>query len=94
MRSGSAPRNMRLDKFLKVARLAKRRAEAKAALDAGRIDCGGHPAKASHQVKAGDELLIRYASRNVRIRIDSVPERPNSQRGAEKCYTVLDGGEF
>jgi ribosomal 50S subunit-recycling heat shock protein len=85
---------MRLDKFLKVVRLAKRRAEAKAALDAGRIECGGHPAKASHQVKAGDEILIRYASRNVRIRIDSVPERPSSQRGGEKFYTVLDGGDF
>src|SRR5579862_5053290 len=65
---GAARRTMRLDKFLKVSRLAKRRTAAKEALDAGRIECGGHPVKPAHVVKPGDELLIRYASRDVRVR--------------------------
>ncbi len=88
MRSGSASKRMRLDKYLKVARLAKRRSEAKEALDAGRIECAGRPVKASYQVKVGDELLIHYARDDVRVRIDAVPERAAKGR-AEKFYTLL-----
>jgi len=80
---------MRLDKFLKVSRLAKRRTEAKEALDARRIECGDRPVKASHQVKVGDELLIHYASRDVRVRIEAVPERPGARVRAESLYTLL-----
>ena len=81
---------MRLDKFLKVSRLAKRRTEAKEALDAGRIEIGGHPVKPSHAVKVGDELLIRYASRDVRVRIVAVPDRPGPRVKPESLYAVLD----
>jgi ribosomal 50S subunit-recycling heat shock protein len=81
---------MRLDKFLKVSRLAKRRTEAKEALVAGRIELGGRAVKASHPVKIGDELLIHYASRDVRVRILAVPERPGGRVKAESLYTVLD----
>jgi ribosomal 50S subunit-recycling heat shock protein len=80
---------MRLDKFLKVSRLAKRRSEAKEALDAGRIECGGRPVKASHVVKAGDELLIHYASRTVRVRVEAVPEKAMPKLQAQALYTVL-----
>ena len=82
---------MRLDKFLKVTRLAKRRTEAKEALDAGRIEGNGKPLKASHQVKVGDELLIHYARGDVRVRVDSVPERPGLRADSAKFYTVLAG---
>lgn len=92
---------MRLDKFLKVTRLAKRRAEAKEALDAHRIellvDCGGTgPAglprtlKPSHRVKPGDELLIHFASRDVRVRVDAVPEKLGPKTKPESLYTILD----
>lgn len=89
MRSGSARKSMRLDKFLKVARLAKRRTEAKEALHAGRIECGGRPVKASYNVKVGDELLIHYASRNVRVRVEAVPERPGAKVSPNQLYTVI-----
>jgi ribosomal 50S subunit-recycling heat shock protein len=80
---------MRLDKFLKVSRLAKRRTAAKEALDAGRIECGGRPVKPAHQVKPGDELLIHYASRDVLVRVLAVPERPNARVKPADLYTLL-----
>lgn len=89
MTCGAEPKRLRLDKFLKVSRLAKRRTEAKDALDAGRIECDGRPVKPSHIVKAGDVLLIRYATRSVRVRVDSVPER-SAGRSSGACYTVLE----
>ena len=80
---------MRLDKFLKVSRLAKRRTAAKEALDAGRIECGGRPVKPSYEVKAGDELLIHYASHDVRVRVIAVPERPGARVDPGSLYAVL-----
>lgn len=80
---------MRLDKFLKVAQLAKRRTSAKEALDAGRIECGGRPVKASHQVRIGDELLIHYATRDVLVRVISLPERPTARVKPDSLYVVL-----
>lgn len=68
---------MRLDKFLKVSRLAKRRTEAKDALDAGRIidPRSGRALKAGYDVKAGDVLEIHYSRKTLTVRIVSVPER-------------------
>jgi ribosomal 50S subunit-recycling heat shock protein len=80
---------LRLDKFLKVARLAKRRTEAKEALDAGRILCAGRVAKASHEVKPGDELLIQYATRTVRVVVKAVPERIGP-KNAQVLYTLIE----
>lgn len=80
---------MRLDKFLKVSRLAKRRTAAKEALDAGRIELDGHAVKPSHQVQPGDELLIHYASRDVRVRITAVPDKPGARVKPETLYDLL-----
>ena len=80
---------MRLDKYLKITRLAKRRTEAKEALDAGRIESSGKPLKASHQVKVGDELLIHYARGDLLVRVDAVPERAGAKADSAKFYTVL-----
>jgi ribosomal 50S subunit-recycling heat shock protein len=80
---------MRLDKFLKVARLAKRRTAAKEALDAGRIECGGRPVKPAHRIKIGDELLIHYASRSLLVRVAALPERPGARVKPESLYDVL-----
>lgn len=55
--------NMRLDKYLKVSRLIKRRTVANEACDAGRVLINDKPAKASAQVKAGDILEIRFGSK-------------------------------
>ncbi|HEV2038309.1 MAG TPA: RNA-binding S4 domain-containing protein [Candidatus Eremiobacteraceae bacterium] len=80
---------MRLDKFLKVSRLAKRRSEAKEALDARRIECAGKPVKASYTVKPGDELTIHYATRTVRVRVEAVPERPAQKTSPHELYSIL-----
>ena len=77
---------MRLDKFLKATSLAKRRAVAKEALDAGRLERDGVTLKPSYQVKIGDRILIHYASRDVLIRVDALPQ---AKLSAKTCYTVL-----
>ncbi|MDR1298883.1 MAG: RNA-binding S4 domain-containing protein [Oscillospiraceae bacterium] len=65
---------MRLDKYLKVSRLIKRRTVANEACDAGRVDVNGKAAKASYDVKAGDLLHLRLGGRELRVEVVSVPE--------------------
>ena len=60
---------MRLDKFLKVSRLIKRRAVANEACDAGRVTINGKPAKASTNVKVGDVIEIAFGTKNVKVRV-------------------------
>ena len=61
---------MRLDKFLKVSRLIKRRTLAKQVADQGRITINGKVAKASSVVKEGDELAIRFGQKIVTVKIN------------------------
>lgn len=65
---------MRLDKFLKVSRLIKRRTVANEACDAGRVTVNGRPAKASAQVKAGDVIEIGFGTRTVKVEVLDVRE--------------------
>ncbi len=65
---------MRLDKFLKVSRLIKRRTVANEACDAGRVLVNDKPAKASTAVKEGDILEIQFGTRNVRVEVLNVKE--------------------
>ena len=60
---------MRLDKFLKVSRLIKRRTVANEARDAGRVMVNGKPAKASVNVKVGDEIEILFGQKAVKVRV-------------------------
>ena len=60
---------MRLDKFLKVSRLIKRRTVANEACDAGRVTVNGKPAKASTNVKVGDVIEIAFGTKNVKVRV-------------------------
>ncbi len=60
---------MRLDKFLKVSRLIKRRTVANEACDASRISVNGKPAKASYDVKLGDVLSISFGAKLVTVRV-------------------------
>jgi ribosomal 50S subunit-recycling heat shock protein len=60
---------MRLDKFLKVSRLIKRRTVANEACDAGRVSINGNPAKASANVKVGDEIEIMFGQKSVKVRV-------------------------
>ena len=65
---------MRLDKFLKVSRLIKRRTVANEACDAARISVNGRSAKASYDVKVGDIVTIAFGTKNVTIRVLEIKE--------------------
>ena len=65
---------MRLDKYLKVSRLIKRRTVANEACDNERITVNGRPAKASYDVKVGDVLEIRFGAKTVKIEVLAVAE--------------------
>ncbi len=65
---------MRLDKFLKVSRLIKRRTVANEACDGGRVSVNGAPAKASRDVKVGDVIEIRFGERVTKVEVLSVAE--------------------
>ena len=67
-------KKMRLDKFLKVSRLIKRRTVANEACDAGRVTVNDRPAKASAQVKAGDVIEIAFGTKSVRVEVLNVQE--------------------
>ena len=65
---------MRLDKYLKVSRLIKRRTVANEACDAGRVLVNDKPAKASVQVKTGDTVEIQFGSRKVKVEVLEVKD--------------------
>lgn len=63
---------MRLDKFLKTARIIKRRTIANEACDAGRVSVNGKVARASYDVKVGDVIEIAFGTRNVKVQVTAV----------------------
>jgi len=65
---------MRLDKYLKVSRLIKRRSVANDACDNERVTVNGREAKASYQVKPGDIIEIAFGSRRLRVEVTAVTE--------------------
>ena len=65
---------MRLDKFLKVSRLIKRRTVANEACDGARVTVNGRPAKASYDVKVGDRLEIQFGARTLAVEVLRVAE--------------------
>ncbi|MEH7380103.1 RNA-binding S4 domain-containing protein [Bacillus sp. JJ1533] len=79
---------MRLDKFLKVSRLIKRRTLAKEVADQGRILINGLAAKASSNVKIGDELTIRFGQKVVTVKIEDLQETTKKE-DATKLYSVV-----
>ncbi|MFL1999001.1 RNA-binding S4 domain-containing protein [Lysinibacillus irui] len=79
---------MRLDKFLKVSRLIKRRTLAKEVADQGRITVNGKIAKASSAIKAGDELAIRFGQKIVTARVEELRDTVKKEDAA-KMFTIL-----
>ena len=65
---------MRLDKFLKVSRLIKRRSVANDACDATRVSVNGKPAKASYNVKLGDLITVAFGTKAVTVRVREIKE--------------------
>ncbi len=80
---------MRLDKFLKVSRIIKRRTVAKDASDSGVVLINGKEAKASSKVKVGDILEITFGNRIVKVRVEQLLESTKKE-DAELMYTMLD----
>ncbi len=80
---------MRLDKYLKVSRLIKRRTVANEACDNAHVTVNGRPAKASYDVKEGDELVLTFGERRVRVRVLDVKEH-TLKADAASLYEVLD----
>ena len=78
---------MRLDKYLKVSRLIKRRTLANDVADAGRVIVNGKPAKASYAVKIGDVIEI---NRPVKVRVLSIDE-PKGKDVARELFEILEG---
>ncbi|MCA1032829.1 RNA-binding S4 domain-containing protein [Bacillus timonensis] len=79
---------MRLDKFLKVSRLIKRRTLAKEVADQGRISINGIQAKASSNVKAGDELTLKFGQKVVTVKINDIQDSTKKEDAAQ-LYSII-----
>ena len=79
---------MRLDKYLKVSRLIKRRTVANEACDNGLVTVNGKPARASYEVKEGDQITLRFGVRTVTVEVLSVQETVR-QRDAAALYRQI-----
>ena len=78
---------MRLDKFLKVSRLIKRRTVANEVSDMGRVYVNGNSSK---QIKEGDEIKIEYANRTVIAKVLKVPSNNVSVQEAPSLYEIVE----
>ena len=74
---------MRLDKYLKVTRLIKRRTVANEACDAGRVTANGKPAKASVNVKAGDIIEIMFGQKTVKVEVVAIAATTKKEEAGE-----------
>lgn len=81
---------MRVDKFLKVSRLIKRRTVANEVSDMGRVLINGNPAKPAKQIKENDIITIEYANRTVKAQILKVPTTNVSIQEAPSLYKLID----
>ncbi len=81
---------MRLDKFLKVSRLIKRRTVANEVSDMGRVLINNIPAKPAKQVKENDIITIEYANRTVKAKILQVPTGNVTVQQAPSLYELID----
>lgn len=79
---------MRIDKYLKISRLIKRRTIANEACDAGRVSVNGKPVKASYDVKVGDVIEISFGTKQVKAEITAITESTKKEDAAE-MYKLL-----
>ena len=79
---------MRLDKFLKVSRLIKRRTVANDACDNARVTVNDRPAKASYEVKVGDIIEINMGARPLKVTVTNVTEHATKENAADNYVVV------
>lgn len=84
---------MRLDKFLKVSRIIKRRTVAKEVCDTGRVLVNSKVAKPGTDVKVGDVIEIQYATGSVKAEILNISEHVTKE-GAKELYRIISGKEI
>ena len=80
---------MRLDKYLKVSRIIKRRTVANDACDAEHVTVNGRPAKASYDVKVGDEITVSFGQRTLKVRVLDVRDF-TAKADASSLYEVIE----
>ena len=80
---------MRLDKYLKVSRLIKRRSVAKEVADKGRITVQDKVAKSSTEVKVGDIITIQFGNKTVTVRVDTILDSTRKE-DAKEMFTILE----
>ncbi|MBP5466089.1 MAG: RNA-binding S4 domain-containing protein [Clostridia bacterium] len=81
---------MRIDKFLKISRILKRRTLAQEACDGGRVKVNGRAVKPSHEIKVGDVVDVGFNSGTVTFEILEIKETVKKEE-AEKLYRVING---
>ena len=81
---------MRLDKFLKVSRLIKRRTVANEACDAGRVEVNDKVAKAGTEVKIGDTITVHFGERTVRVEVVAIEDNARKE-AAREIIRYLEG---
>ena len=74
---------MRLDKFLKVSRMIKRRTVANEACDAGRVSVNGKPAKASQEIKVGDVIRVSFGTKEVAAEVLTIRETTKKEEAGD-----------
>ncbi len=79
---------MRLDKFLKISRLIKRRTVAKDVSEQGRVWVNGREAKASTAVKAGDQITVQFGQKKVTVQVNHLVDHVRKEE-ADQMYTVI-----
>ncbi len=80
---------MRLDKYLKIARIIKRRTVANEACDAGRVTANGKVARASYDVKVGDVIEIAFGTRTVKVQVTDIAETVKKDDAAS-LYRIIE----
>ena len=83
---------MRLDKYLKVSRLIKRRTVANEACDHGLIEVNGKPQRASYEVKIGDQISMKFGARMITVEVLAIQETVK-QADAQTLYREIGHGE-
>lgn len=81
---------MRLDKFLKVSRLIKRRTVANTVSEMGRVFVNGNPAKPAKQLKVGDVIEIEYSNRTEKVEVLIIPIGNISVQEASSLYRIIE----
>lgn len=79
---------MRIDKFLKVSRILKRRTVANDACSVGRVSVDGRPVKPSHRLKVGDEVTLELGNRTVRFIVRTLNEKASKEEAAT-LYEII-----